>query len=272
MNVEDIKKRYPDIGLKELSKHFPRIPMSDYPELSEYSWEDCHKGVLGAGGLFLTSDMVRMIEVKEGMRILDLGAGHCSTSIFLAKCYEAKVIAADLKVDPSENWNRIKEAGVADSVTPIKMDAHNIPFAKGYFDAVFCMNSYLYFGTGDPYLSYLVQFLRRGGRICIASPCYASELTSETPSEFLEEDSIAYHSPSWWQHHFEKTELVNLLHCKQHPKGRELWLDMVRWLIEECHPGKRDKGMRGMILHDIVMLLNDKQRFVTYFMLLAEKK
>jgi len=272
MNVEDIKKRYPDIELEELSPHFPRMPMSDYPELSEYSWEDCHKGVLGGGGLFLASDMARIIEVKEGMRILDLGAGHCSTSIFLAKHYKAKVIAADLEVDPSDNWSTIKEAGATDSVTPIKMDAHDIPFANGYFDAVFCMNSYLYFGTGDLYLSYLVRFLRRGGRICIASPCCASELTSETLGEFLEEDSVAYHSPGWWQHHFEKTGLVNLLHCKEHPKGRELWLDMVRWLIEERHPRERNKGMRDMILRDILMLLNDKQRFVTYFMLLAEKK
>ncbi len=105
MNVEDIKKRYPDIGLKELSAHFPRMPMSDYPELSEYPWEDCHKGVLGAGGLFLASDMARIMRVKEGMRILDLGAGHCLTSIFLAKRYGAKVIAEDLRVDSSENWN-----------------------------------------------------------------------------------------------------------------------------------------------------------------------
>jgi len=272
MNIEEIKERYPDIELKELSADFPRMPISDYAELSEYSWEDCHKGVLGAGGLFLTSDMVRMIEAKEGMRILDLGAGNCLTSIFLAKRYKAKVIAADLRVNPSENWNRIKEAKVTDSVIPIKMDAYNIPFAKGYFDAVFCMNSYLYFGTGDLYLSYLVQFLRRGGRICIASPCYAHELSSETPSEFLEEASVAYHSPGWWQHHFEKTGLVNLLHCKEHPEGRELWLDMVRWLVEECHPRERDEGMGDMILHDILMLLNDRQRFVTYFMLLAEKK
>lgn len=272
MNVADITKRYPDIELKELSALFPRMLMSDYPELSEYSWEDCHKGLLGAGGLFLALDMARIMQVKEGMRILDLGAGHCLTSIFLAKRYRAKVIAADLNVDSSENWNRIKEAKVTDSVTPIKMDAHDIPFPKGYFNAVFCMNSYLYFGTDDLYLSYLLEFLQRAGRICIASPCYANELSSETPSEFLEEASVTYHSSKWWKHHFEKTGLANLLHCKEHPKGRELWLDMVRWLIEERHPRERDQGMRDMILHDIVMLLNDKERFVTYFMLLAEKK
>jgi len=37
MIVEEIKERYPDIELKELSADFPRMPMADYPELSEYS-------------------------------------------------------------------------------------------------------------------------------------------------------------------------------------------------------------------------------------------
>lgn len=40
MNVEDIKESYPDIDLNELLAYFPRTTMSDYPKLSEYSWED----------------------------------------------------------------------------------------------------------------------------------------------------------------------------------------------------------------------------------------
>ena len=50
MNIEDIKRRYPDIVLEELFVHFSRMPMSDHPELSECFREDCHKGIVGAGG------------------------------------------------------------------------------------------------------------------------------------------------------------------------------------------------------------------------------
>lgn len=272
MNIEAIKERYPDIELEELFPLFPRIPMSDYPELNGYSWEDCHAGFRGAGGLLLVSDMAQKMELKKGMRVLDLGAGLCASSIFLAKHYGVNVVAADLWVDPCENWKRVREAGFEASVMPVKMDARDIPFAEGYFDAVFSMNSYFYFGTDDLYLSYLTRFVRQSGRICIAGPCYADELSPDTPKEFLEDESIAFHSPKWWKHHFEKTGLVYVLHCEEHPKGREFWLDDVRWLLEECHPREREEEMRDMIWHDLVMLLSDEQRFVTYFTLLAEKR
>jgi hypothetical protein len=50
------------------------------------------------------------------------------------------------------------------------MDARNIFFPEGYFDAIFSMNAYLYFGTDDLYLPYLTQFMRGSVRICIAGP------------------------------------------------------------------------------------------------------
>ncbi len=103
------------------------------------------------------------------------------------------------------------------------------------------MNSYFYFSTDEDYLPYLTQFLRSGGRIGIASPCYADELTPDTPQEFLYDapdfiESCTVHSPHWWNHHFEKTGLVDILICEVHPKGREFWLDDARWLIESMHP------------------------------------
>ena len=60
---------------------------------------------------------------------------------------------------------------------------------------------------------------------------------------------IIYHSPSWWANHFDKSGLVNVLLCQEHPKGREFWLDMVRWRIESGDP-------REAFYNDVVMLLN----------------
>ena len=272
MDIKGFKKRYPNIELEELFPLFPRIPMSDYPELSGYSWEDVHAGAMGPGGLFLASDMARKMELKEGMRVLDIGPGRCASSLFLARHYGVQVIAADLWIDPSQNWERVKEAGLIGFVIPMKMDARNMPFAEGYFDAVFSMDAYHNFGTDDMYFPYLAKFVRPSGRICIGGPCYADELTPETPKEFLHGESHAYHSPKWWQRHFENTGLMNVLHCEEHSKGRELWLDDVRRCLEECHPRDRHDWTREDLLQSIVMLLTDKQRFITHFILLAEKK
>jgi hypothetical protein len=101
-------------------------------------------------------------------------------------------------------------------------------------------------------------------------------LTADTPKEFLYDpphftESFAVHSPSWWRHHFETTGVVRLLACEEHPRGREFWLDQVRWLLEEHHPRDMEPWMRQMLFQEIVMLLKDKERFVTYLTLIAEK-
>ncbi len=273
MNLEDIKKRYPDIELEELLPLFPRIPMSDYPELSGYSWEDCHAGQMAPGGIFLASDIAKKMNLKEGMRVLDLGPGNCASSLFLARHYKVQVTAAELWIEPSKNWERVKKAGLMHSVMPMKVDARNMYFAEEYFDAVFSIDTFAYFMTDDMYLPYLAKFVRPGGQICIGGHCYANELTPETPKEFIWGfQSYAYHSPRWWRRHFENTGLMNVLYCEEHPKGRELWLDCIRWDLEECHPRDRQDWTKDDLMQSIKMLLTDKQRFITHFILLAEKK
>jgi cyclopropane fatty-acyl-phospholipid synthase-like methyltransferase len=211
------------------------------------------------------------------MRVLDLCCGNCSSSLFLAKQFRVRVTALDRDVDPTDNRERIKAAGLQDSVIPVKMDARSIGLPEEYFDAVFCLNSYFYFGADSRYLPYLTRFLRPRGRIGIASPCYSRELTVNTPEDFLYDaphftESFAVHSPPWWQQHFRATGVVKVLACEEHPRGREFWLDHVRWLLEQHHPRDMDHRVRQMVFREIVMLLKDKERFVTYMTLIAERR
>jgi len=111
--------------------------------------------------------------------------------------------------------------------------------------------------------------------VCIASPCYARELTPDTPDEFLYDapdfvESYAVHSPRWWRQHLQATG-IEVLHCQEHPRGREFWLDEIRWLLEACHPRDMEPWMRQMVYREIVMLLRDDERFVTYLTLVAVK-
>lgn len=271
MDLEQLKSRFPQFDLADIAPLFPRIPVADYPELSAYSWEACHEGSMGGGALFLAAEMARKLALQPDMRVLDLGCGHAASSIFLARHHGVTVFAADSQVPPGSNWQRVQRAGVADGVIPLHMDARAIFFPEDYFDAVFSLNAYLYFGTDDLYLPYLARFLRAGGRICIAGPCFATEPGPDTPSVLLaNEEWPAFHSPGWWRDHFARSGLVRLLECAEHPRGHAFWLDMVRWIVEDCQA--RDEPYPDFLLDDMVMLLSDREQFVTYFLLLAEKR
>ncbi len=97
--VNEVIKKLPNIDNSELVKYFPKINIDGYPELKHYSWEDCHKGSMGAGDLFLTSELAKKMHLEEGLRILELGAGNCLSAVYLAKKYKVEVIAADLWID-----------------------------------------------------------------------------------------------------------------------------------------------------------------------------
>jgi ubiquinone/menaquinone biosynthesis C-methylase UbiE len=108
------------------------------------------------------------------MRILDLGCGKATSSIFLAREFGVEVWAVDGATSPSENRKRAIARGCEASVFPLRVDAHSLPFAKDFFDAVIAIDSFLYYGTDDRYLSYLVQFIKPGGFIGVVDIAFSA--------------------------------------------------------------------------------------------------
>ncbi len=102
------------------------------------------------------------------MKVLDLGCGCASSSIFLAREYGVTVFATDLWCSLSDNLYRIRDAGLESRVYPIHADARLLPFAADFFDAIVSVDSYFYFGTDDHYLNYLARFVKPSGAIAIA--------------------------------------------------------------------------------------------------------
>jgi len=130
--------------------------------------------MMGPNVMWLTESLSQVMKLEPSMRVLDMGCGKAVSSIFLAKEFGLQVWAADLWIDLSDNLERIRAFGLDDQVFPIRVEAHDIPSASGFFDAIVSMDSYHYFGADDLYLrdrfSHMVkpggctQGDRRGGQ------------------------------------------------------------------------------------------------------------
>lgn len=192
----------------------------------------------GANALWLVDWLTSVLDLRPGMKVLDLGCGRAATSIFLAKEYDVRVWATDLWFSPTENERRIQDAGFADKIFPVHADARNLPFAANYFDAILSIDAFPYFGTDDHYLSYLARFVKPNGIIATASAGFVSEIEGDAPSHLsqllaAEPAMWSMHSPAWWRRHWERTGIVDVELAESMPDGWQLWLDWHKIIAPE---------------------------------------
>jgi SAM-dependent methyltransferase len=181
----------------------------------------------GANSLWLTEWLTTVISLRPGMRVLDLGCGRASSSIFLHREFGVEVWAADLWFSASENLRRIRDAHVERHVFPIQANARSLPFAVEFFDAILSMDSFVYYGTDDLYLSYLARFLRPGGRLGIAGAGLMHEMDGPLPEHLRKwwtSDLCCLHSADWWRRHWSRSMAVDVELADSMPDGWELWL------------------------------------------------
>src|SRR5215831_14095209 len=166
-----------------------RLVDERFPRSSKYHPEWITASVSGgANALWLTEWLAEALDLRPGMRVLDLGCGRAMSSVFLRREFGVQVWATDLWFSASENLQRIQDAGVGDGVFPIHADARSLPFAAGFFDAIISIDSFVYYGTDDLYLNYLARFLKQGGQLGIAGTGVMREIEGPVPA----------HLSEWW--------------------------------------------------------------------------
>jgi SAM-dependent methyltransferase len=238
-----------------ISKRFPRSN-GYHPD-----WV-IKNGTSGTGStLWLTEWLAEVMDLKPGMRVLDLGCGRAISSIFLAREFSVQVWATDLWFAASDNRLRIRDAGLENQVFPIHAEARALPYAGDFFDAILSIDAYPYFGTEDLYLNYLAHFVKPGGQLGIAGAGLTQEFQGSVPDhlrDFWTQDMWAIHSAPWWRRIWERTGIVSLEVAESMPEAWQAWLD---WQ-QASHP---ENGA------EIDVLKADRGRYLTWFRMVGRR-
>ncbi|MBX9581658.1 MAG: methyltransferase domain-containing protein [Gemmataceae bacterium] len=210
-----------------------RLVCGRFPRASTY-----HPGWVLAGvgsaanALWLTEWLGEALDLRPGMRVLDLGCGRAMSSVFLRREFGVQVWAADLWFSPTENLRRVRDAGVEDGVFPLHADARALPFAADFFDAVVSVDSFFYYGTDDLYLNTLARFVKPGGRIGIAQAGLSGELDGEVPAHlrdwWAQDRPWCFHSAAWWRRHWERTGILDIETADTLADGWRFWVDWLK--------------------------------------------
>ena len=190
--------------------------MSIKPETaaSEFGDDFLKENFMGPNSMRIMAELAGSLDLRPGMKVLDLGCGKGLTSFYLAKYFNVIVFATDLWVSATENLKRVKQLGLEDKIFPINADARKLPYANDFFDMAVSVDAYHYFGTDETYLSeYLAPLVKRGGQIAVAVPGVTEDFDKNGPSETLRKHCISgefgtFKSNAWWNRLWVRSEAV----------------------------------------------------------------
>ena len=246
-----------------------------FPRTAGYDADWVVGNQMGPHPLWLVESLAELLPVEAGTRVLDLGCGTALTSIFLAREFGARVWAADLWIDPAGNWSRVREAGVADLVTPLRAEAHDLPFAPGFFDTVVSIDAYHYFGTDDLYLGWtLAPVLAPGGRIGIVVPGLREDV-DEVPEALRPHwhpDFWTFHSPAWWRRHWDRSGAVDVEVADLVPDGHRLWRTWAEGLREAGAGVAADAPPPPDDVDDLALLDADRDHLLGFVRAVARRR
>ncbi|HEX5177653.1 MAG TPA: methyltransferase domain-containing protein, partial [Chthoniobacteraceae bacterium] len=117
-------------------------------------------------------------------------------------------------------------------------DARSLPFGADFFDAIVAIDSFIYVGTDDLYLSYLLRFVKPGGWLAIAGAGLMHEIEGAVPDHlraWWSPDLWCLHSALWWRRHWERTGFVDIEVADTLADGWQFWLDWHREIAPDNH-------------------------------------
>ena len=210
--------------------------MKKYPRTEKYDKSWVSENWMGPNPLWLLEELCEQLELRPGMKVLDMGCGKGITSVFLAKEFGVTVFANDLWISATENLKRFEEAGVAGLVFPIHAEAHALPYADEFFDAAIAIDSYQYYGADEIYFPCTYsKLVKAGGQFGIVVPGLTREYDNgypETLKEHWEGEMFSFHSNHWWRRLWEKTGIVEITACYDMENPKETWKPWAKWAEE----------------------------------------
>ena len=223
-----------------------------YPRSSRYDPQWVLGLDMGPHPLWQLEDLLTEIDLRPGMRVLDLGSGRGATSVFLAREFSVEVAACDLWVPAREAQEVFEAADVADRVMAVNADVRDLPFSDEEFDAIVSIDAFEYFGTDVHLLPGLVRVLKPGGPIGMSTPALRADPYEDAVPAYVWEvvghEAAAWHNPRWWQRHWELSGLLEGVHARWQEGGRRDWLLWQR--ANRDHKGEHPDVVLGMLERD----------------------
>ena len=132
------------------------------------------------GGLRLTRRLGELLNLRAGMRVLDVASGKGDSAIFLAREFGCEVVGVDFGSDNVKTADaRYDAMGTVHLVSFVEGDAEGLEFEDACFDVVICECAFCTFPDKEQAAAEFARVLRPGGRVGLSDLTRTGPLPEE---------------------------------------------------------------------------------------------
>ncbi|KAK2715291.1 uncharacterized protein LOC136035681 isoform X2 [Artemia franciscana] len=143
---------------------------------------------VSTGGLETTMEFCKLLNLKPGMKVLDVGCGIGGSAFHMAGTYGVEVHGVDLSTNmitlALENQAK-QPLEVKTKVSFEICDITKHSFPEGSFDVVYSRDTILHIGDKETLFSHFYKWLKPGGRVLISDYCRGEQEHSEDFTRYV---------------------------------------------------------------------------------------
>ena len=181
------------------------------------------------GGLALTAHLGTLLDLRPGMRVLDVAAGIGASAIHLAQHTGCHVTGVDLsEANVATAQEAAARAGAATLTRFVVGDAEGLSFPDASFDAVICECAFCTFADKTAAAAEFARVLRTGGRVGLSDLTRQGTLPAELDGLLAWIACIADARPLAEYDAYLRHAGFRVDHAEPHPEALQAMVRQVR--------------------------------------------
>ncbi|XP_068709033.1 uncharacterized protein [Montipora capricornis] len=143
------------------------------------------RGFVSTGGLETTEEIVAMLSLKPGQKVLDVGCGIGGSGFYMVKHFSVDVLGVDLSMNMIDIGKQRAKEFKDEKVEFVVQDVTTASYEPESFDVVYSRDTILHIEDKKTLFANFLKWLKPGGELLISDYCRGPQELSDSMKEYI---------------------------------------------------------------------------------------